>query len=833
MNTEQELAQISALLGDQKTSVASEQKDAASEQKASATDQTAAPTANALASVAIIGVAAKLPGCDSVDAFWQALANEESLISAFPADRFNWQEAVALYDPERYDPDLADDAPQYGGMLNGVFDFDAEFFGVSPDAAPLIDPRQRLLLQTIYHCFEDAGCAPQSLKRSATGVFIGAEDSEYQITLQQNGIFPDVTATSAMLANNIAYWFDFCGASEVVNTLCSSGAVALHRAVQALRSGELQQAVVAGVNLLLRPESYVGLTQMGQLSPSPEIYSFGAKADGFIRSEGVVSLLLKPLQQAEQDGNHIYALIKNTAVNFNGQGGMSMASPNVAAHVDVIKQCYEPANINLQQLRYIEAQGMGTTVSDIAEWSAFNKAMRQLSRAKNTTVENGQVAIGTLKPTLGHMHAASSLGALLKVVGSMRSGKLYGIAHFDQPSPDLDLDDSPCRLLASSEDWPGSLLKTQSSTHSTAHLAAVHSYGIGGNNAHILLESYQAKASTQAEPTSSNSNNPSVRFLPVSAPTDAQLRLCLNQLADFLNEHSVTLDSLDRTLKQGRDSFAHRVLIAVSGEHSSSAAEQINSAIAKAINHYLVQGAQATPAALNPENAVNVLDDSVNLLDAAQLNALTASGNESVIPDGSAESAQQWLSAKSVSSKSESWPLSKELKAAPICRLPLFPFSTQSYRISATHAPQQQAEPAGESLKFAALAAEPGRTQAQAVTLYIQQFLARSMHAAEPIAPDTPFVDSGVDSLIMVRLVRAIEKEMAVKLSGRDFMQCADIASLSALIAQRMGVVEQPSHSANSANPSEPASSSDLDLEALNKFKSGEMSLDDIKKLVK
>lgn len=818
MNTEQELAQISALLGDQNTSAASEQKDAASEQ-----NTTAAPTANALASVAIIGVAAKLPGCDSVDAFWQALANEESLISAFPADRFKWQEAVA-----QYDPDLADDAPQYGGMLNGVFDFDAEFFGVSPDAAPLIDPRQRLLLQSIYHCFEDAGCAPQSLKRSATGVFIGAEDSEYQITLQQNGIFPDVTATSAMLANNIAYWFDFCGASEVVNTLCSSGAVALHRAVQALRSGELQQAVVAGVNLLLRPESYVGLTQMGQLSPSPEIYSFGAKADGFIRSEGVVSLLLKPLQQAEQDGNHIYALIKNTAVNFNGQGGMSMASPNVAAHVDVIKQCYQPANINLQQLRYIEAQGMGTTVSDIAEWSAFNKAMRQLSRAKNTTVENGQVAIGTLKPTLGHMHAASSLGALLKVVGSMRSGKLYGIAHFDQPSSDLDLDDSPCRLLASSEDWSGSLLNAP---RTEPFLAAVHSYGIGGNNAHILLESYETKASTKAEPTSPNSNsqafsnNQSLRFLPVSAPTDAQLRLCLNQLADFLNEHSVTLDSLERTLKQGRDSFAHRVLIAVSGEHSSIVtAEQINSAIAKAINHYLVQGAQATPAALN-------LDDSVNVLDASKLNALTASGNESVIPDGSAESAQQWLSAKSVSSKSESWPLSKELKAAPICRLPLFPFSTQSYRISATHAPQQQAEPAGESLKFAALAAEPGRTQAQAVTLYIQQFLARSMHAAEPIAPDTPFVDSGVDSLIMVRLVRAIEKEMAVKLSGRDFMQCADIASLSALIAQRMGVDEKPSLTANSS--ANPASSSDLDLEALNKFKSGEMSLDDIKKLVK
>ena len=175
---------------------------------------------------------------------------------------------------------------------------------------------------------------------------------------------------------------------------------------------------------------------------------------------------------------------------------------------------------------------------------------------------------------------------------------------------------------------------------------------------------------------------------------------------------------------------------------------------------------------------------------AQQLNALTASGNESVIPAGSAELNLPSSGCLPVALV-PNWSLSKEVKAAPICRLPLFPFSTQSYRISATQAPQQQAEPAGESLKFAALAAEPGRTQAQAVTLYIQQYLARSMHAAEPIAPDTPFVDSGVDSLIMVRLVRAIEKEMAVKLSGRDFMQCADIASLSALIAQRMGVAEK------------------------------------------
>ena len=251
---------------------------------------------------------------------------------------------------------------------------------------------------------------------------------------------------------------------------------------------------------------------MGQLSLSPEIYSFGAKADGFIRSEGVVSLLLKPLQQAEQDGNHIYALIKNTAVNFNGQGGMSMASPNVAAHVDVIKQCYEPANINLQQLRYIEAQGMGTTVSDIAEWSAFNKAMRQLSRAKNTTVENGQVAIGTLKPTLGHMHAASSLGALLKVMGSMRSGKLYGIAHFDQPSPDLDLDDSPCRLLASSEDWPGSLLNAANSATNSANSAL---FGCRAFLWHWWQQRpyfvgklpKQAKASTQ-DNAKSNANSP-------------------------------------------------------------------------------------------------------------------------------------------------------------------------------------------------------------------------------------------------------------------------------------------------------------------------------------
>ncbi|MCY7297024.1 type I polyketide synthase [Alteromonas sp. a30] len=781
MNTEQELQAISALLGETNTDEASTGA-AVSENHNSQNDQQ---------SIAIIGVAAQLPSCDSVQAFWQALANGDDLIREFPSDRFDWQSAANQYDPE-----LLDEAPQWAGSIDKVFHFDADFFNVPAEAASLIDPRQRLLMQNVYHCIEDAGYAPSALKGSRTGVFIGAEDSEYQLSLQQAGIFNDFSGSSAMLANNIAYYFDFCGASQVVNTLCSSGAVALHHAISALRAGEMEQAIVAAANLLLRPEPFIGLTQMAQLSPSRTLHSFGEKADGFIRSEGVISLLLKPLAQAQKDKDAIYAVVKNSAVNFNGQGGMSMASPNVAAHVEVIKQCYQNADISLADLDYIEAQGMATTVSDIAEWSAFNKAIRQLGEAQNQPIAEGQVAISTLKPTLGHMHAASSLGAMLKVIASFKQQTLFGIAHFEHASDDLDTDQSPCRLLAANEAWQGK--------DNRPRLAAVHSYGIGGNNAHILLQEYTpSQASEGASSAGDVAANVAIKdtvTLPVSAKTDAQLTQVISQLSEALcqlsktaseqasnTEASATLASIQRTLMQGRDSFSARAVLRV---NVSEFAAHTGFSVA----------------------AIQVLR--ANDADSSAVDALPAP-------------MQQWLAGKT-----PDWSDFANALTAPRCHLPVYPFAGEFFRIEAgrinegrIEASAASATRAAKATGFSELLASSATTEQAAIT-YVTQFIQKAMHRNNnDLTPQTTFVDYGVDSLIMVRLGRAIEKEMQVKLTGRDFMQCPDIGALSRLVSSKMKVNQQAKSAASEADAKS--------IAALNKFKSGELSLDDLKKLVK
>jgi acyl transferase domain-containing protein len=326
--------------------------------------------------IAIIGLSGCLPGCQSVDAFWRALDEDRCLLEAPPPERLAlWNQLQPGWSG------LEGRGIPGGGFIPDIRGFAPEFFGVLPGQAHGLDPRQRLLLMSVYHTLEDAGYAPGSLKQKPVGVFVGIEEDEYFQTLQDLGLPPsggDGLAAS-MVANRISWFFDFRGPSEVVNTMCSGAAVALHRAVGSLRLGESSMALVGAANLMLRPEPFMQLIQTGQLSPDLSIHSFGRGAQGFLRADGVASVLLKRLSQAEADGDPIYAVIRHTATNYNGKGGMSIAAPDIAAHAELIERCYRQAGIDPREVRYIEAQGMGQPVADLAEWQACNRALSKLA----------------------------------------------------------------------------------------------------------------------------------------------------------------------------------------------------------------------------------------------------------------------------------------------------------------------------------------------------------------------------------------------------------------------------------------------------------------------
>ncbi|MBA1429407.1 MULTISPECIES: SDR family NAD(P)-dependent oxidoreductase [Pseudomonas fluorescens group] len=498
--------------------------------------------------VAIIGLSANVAQSSTARQFWQALDDDRSLIEEIPATRFDY---TSWYGGSEIEEGKM--RTRWGGFIPGIDQFDPGFFGMLPADARRMDPQQRLLLMSVRQTFEDAGYRHTDWKGTATGVFIAAERNEYHLNLLQAGVDPGdgLDQAASMLANRVSHFYDLRGPSERIDAMCAGGAMALHHAVTALRSGEINAALVGACNLLLRPDVFVALSQSGQMSPEPTVRSFGAGADGYLRGEGVCSLLLKPLSKAEADGDHIYGLIRNTAINYNGGDAASIAAPSVSSHSRLVQDCYRRAGIDPRHVSYIEAQGMGNPVADIAEWDALNYGLLALGREQGVQLQEGQCAISTLKPMSGHMHAASAIGALFKIIRSLQTDKIHKILDFEQPNPHLHTAGQPCRLATETFDWP---------RQANPRLAGLHSYGAGGNNAHILVEEY-----VQHAPGNVQSNHAPLLF-PLSAPSPALLAQLAAHMHQVLSEATtLSLESVSDTLKFGREKCAAAMVIVATG----------------------------------------------------------------------------------------------------------------------------------------------------------------------------------------------------------------------------------------------------------------------------
>lgn len=769
MDTTEELKKIEELMRRSSSTGRSPTKSTAQAAEKSASETTT------LEPIAIVGVAGMFPKCASVADFWLSLQNDDSLIEEMGAERFDWGNLLRGNDTD----ELASQC-RWAGLIGRPYGFDAEFFSIPAREAELMDPRLRLLLMSIYHCLEDAGYAPEGFKKSATGLFIGAEDSEYGQSLHELGIDLGLANTPSMLANRIAYLFDFAGPSELINTMCSSGAVALHRACNALRAGEISQAVVGAANVMVRPEPFLQLAEMDQLSSEATVFSFGRKASGYLRADGVGSVLLKTLSQAKRDGDAIYALIKHSAVNFNGQGGISMAAPNIAAHVNLIKKCYREAGVDPREIDYIEAQGMGTPVSDIAEWHAFNRALVDLAKERKVGLNDGNCRISTVKPVMGHMHAASVFGALFKVILSLQKNTIYKIKNFSDVSADLDDQNQPCRLLQEDAPW---LPKK------TARLAGIHSYGIGGNNAHLLVEEYVAAS------VRSDASREQVHAIPFSARSPHQLRTLIQQYHRFLKvAENLSLSSLAYTLQVGRDAFEHRAVFLASSRDELIAQ----------VEAYLA---------------------------AQQLEAVLSSTEEWQRSDADSSNpairmAKRWVRGERVQWQSLHGELTSGKERHSRLHLPVYPFELTDYCIA------YESSSTRYSSVRVQLDDDPSLTTLERVRRFITLFVAKALHAQpESIDPEQEFQHLGVDSIVTVKLMRAIHGELGVKLNGRDLREFGSIESLAIQIEKKMAGAAGGDHECL-LNSSNGAGDEAAMLDDLEKFRRGELDLSQIKELL-
>jgi acyl transferase domain-containing protein/NADPH-dependent curcumin reductase CurA/NAD(P)-dependent dehydrogenase (short-subunit alcohol dehydrogenase family)/acyl carrier protein len=422
--------------------------------------------------IAIIGMAGRFPGANDVDAFWQALVEGKDCIGPAPAGRWNTQELAES---------LAGKKPlsNWGGFLDRVDEFDAGFFGISGREATHIDPQQRLLLEVTWEALADAGLPVGELSGQAVGVYVGISSSEYgQAQLNRIDQINSYVGTGSALsiaANRLSYFFDWRGPSVAVDTACSASLVGVHLACQSLRRGETSLAVAAGANLILSPAVTVNFNEAGAMAADGNCKAFDARADGYVRSEGVAAVILKPLSQARSDGDRVYAVILGSAVNQDGRTNGLMA-PNPRAQEEVILAACRDAAISPAEISYVEAHGTGTLLGDPIEAKAL-AAVRQPS-ADQAAVR--PLRIGSVKTNIGHLEAAAGVAGLIKTALAAYHRQLPASLHFETPNPHIPFAELPLRVQERLEPWPQAGERA---------IAGVSSFGFGGTNAHIVLAS--------------------------------------------------------------------------------------------------------------------------------------------------------------------------------------------------------------------------------------------------------------------------------------------------------------------------------------------------------
>ncbi|ROO62112.1 acyl transferase domain-containing protein [Micromonospora sp. Llam0] len=450
--------------------------------------------------IAIIGMAGRFPGADSIDEFWQLLVDGRDGVGAVPPRRWN---GAALHDSDPMSTGTI--TTDQGGFLSDVDRFDAGFFGIPAREAQSLDPQHRLLLECAWHALEDADVDPAGLAGGRTGVYIGISNSDYARLLQRGGLgqldayFGTGTSLNAA-AGRIAYLLGLHGPAIAVDTACSSALVALHLAIRSLRSGETDTALVGGVNVIASPEASVAVSRAHMLSPTGRCKTFAADADGFVRSEAAAVVLLKPLSAALRDGDRVLAVVRGSAVNSDGASS-GLTAPNGTAQQAVLRAALADAGASGPQVSYLEAHGTGTALGDPVEVRAAWQVLGD-GRAPGEPLH-----LGSVKSNVGHCESASGIVSVVKTVLALRHGRLPANLHCAELNPQIGWAEMNVRVLDEPVRWRSG---------GRSRLAGVSSFGFSGTNAHVVL----AEAPPQ-EPAGDEPGGP--WLLPLSAPDEAGL----------------------------------------------------------------------------------------------------------------------------------------------------------------------------------------------------------------------------------------------------------------------------------------------------------------------
>ncbi len=489
--------------------------------------------------IAIVGIGCRFPGgSDSPEAFWRMIESGTCAVRDVTDERWSAE------DYHHADTDLAGKIySKHAGLLKHIDTFDAELFNLPAHEANLMDPQQRLLLMVSWEALRNANLNPAQLRGSSTGVFFGMSTHDYG-RLAMDPLAPEAIDAYACLGNaqsiaagRVSYLFGFHGPTMTLDTSCSSSLLSVHLACTSLRSGESSLALAGGVNLILAPENSIGLSRMQALSRTGLCRTFDADADGYVRGEGCGVVVLKKLSQAQKDNDHIYAVIRGSAVNHDGASN-GLTAPNGRMQQEVIERALKEAKVNPAQIQYIETHGTGTPLGDPIEVKALVRALRHGQ-------ESRPLVIGSVKTNIGHLESAAGIAALIKLALSLEQKCIPPHLHLSKPNPHIPWDRYRILVPQERQAWPA---------EDSVSFAGVSAFGLSGTNVHMVLSS--AAANAESDDASS-----SLEVLTFGASTETGLLRTAEKWSSFLERSSLPYGQICSASNVYRHAGKHRLAL--------------------------------------------------------------------------------------------------------------------------------------------------------------------------------------------------------------------------------------------------------------------------------
>lgn len=491
--------------------------------------------------VAIIGISSKMPMADDYKEYWDIIRTGKNCVREIPdARKQDIDKLLASFEYEQY---------QLSKMayLEDIDKFDHRFFNLSPNEASWMDPNQRLFLETAWGALEDAGYSGASLSGSNTGVYLGFSNNS--LDDYKKWVFktiPSQMASTAyagninsIIASRLSYILNLKGPAINVDTACSSSLVAMHYACQGIQNGDCNQAIVGSVNINILPLDYQ--LNLGVDSTDGKTRAFDDDSSGTGSGEGVVAFFIKSLVRAKEDGDHIYAVIKGSAINQDGMSN-GITAPNPQAQAEVIVSAWERAGVEPDSVSFIETHGSGTKLGDPIEIDGISKAFAKYTDRKQFC------AIGAVKNNVGHLNHAAGLAGLLKLVLALKNKQLPPVALFQKPNSEIDFGNSPVYVNTVLTNWE---------SYDSPRRCGINSFGLSGTNCHIVLEEFSLDH-TKAKETEGP------QLFSISAKTESGLKVLLQKYREFLDEQSeLNLDDCCYTANTGRGHYTHRLVLII------------------------------------------------------------------------------------------------------------------------------------------------------------------------------------------------------------------------------------------------------------------------------